>query len=94
MLILAALIALFPVIRVFGTALRPGDNLLNPSLDIIPKGATLDAFHHVLFETSLPNWLFNSLVITVGTAAHRPHPRGHVRLRVLALQVPGREAWA
>ena len=68
MLILFALFALFPVIRVFGTALRPGNNLLNPTLDIIPPGATLDAFHHVLFETSLPNWIVNSLVITTGTA--------------------------
>jgi arabinogalactan oligomer/maltooligosaccharide transport system permease protein len=67
-LIVAALIAVFPVIRVFGTALRPGNNLLNPTLEIIPKGATLDAFHHVLFETGLPNWLLNSLVITLGTA--------------------------
>lgn len=68
-LIVASLIALFPVVRVFGTALRPGNNLLNPTLEIIPKGATLDAFHHVLFETNLPNWLFNSLVITLGTAS-------------------------
>lgn len=67
-LIIAALVALFPVIRVFGTALRPGNNLLNPTLEIIPRGATLDAFHHVLFETNLPNWLFNSLAITMGTA--------------------------
>lgn len=67
-LIIAALVAVFPVVRVFGTALRPGNNLLNPTLEIIPKGATLDAFHHVLFETNLPNWLFNSLVITMGTA--------------------------
>ena len=67
-LIFAALVALFPVIRVFSTALRPGDNPLNTSLDIIPKGATLDAFHRVLFDSSLPNWLFNSLVVTLGTA--------------------------
>lgn len=67
-LIVAALIAVFPVIRVFGTALRPGNNLLNPTLEIIPRGATLDAFHHVLFETNLPNWLLNSLAITMGTA--------------------------
>lgn len=67
-LVIAALVAVFPVIRVFGTALRPGNNLLNPTLEIIPRGATLDAFHHVLFETNLPNWLLNSLAITVGTA--------------------------
>ena len=58
----------FPVIRVFSTALRPGQNVLNPSLDIIPEGATLDAFYRVLFETNLPNWLFNSLMVTLGTA--------------------------
>ncbi len=68
-LIIAALVAVFPVIRVFGTAMRPGNNLLNPTLEIIPRGATLDAFRHVLFETNLPNWLLNSLVITVGTAS-------------------------
>ena len=67
-LIIAALIAVFPVVRVFSTALRPNDNVLNRSLDIIPKGATLDAFHRVLFESSLPNWLFNSLAVTLGTA--------------------------
>jgi len=67
-LVIAALVAVFPVIRVFGTAMRPGNNLLNPTLEIIPRGATLDSFHHVLFETNLPNWLLNSLAITMGTA--------------------------
>ncbi len=68
-LILAALIAAFPVVRVFSTALRPGNNVLSTSLDIIPKGATLDAFNRVLFDSKLPNWLFNSLAVTLGTAA-------------------------
>lgn len=67
-LVIAALVAVFPVIRVFGTAMRPGNNLLNPTLEIIPRGATLDSFRHVLFETNLPNWLLNSLAITMGTA--------------------------
>jgi len=67
-LILAALIAAFPVVRVFSTALRPNNNILSTSLDIIPKGATLDAFNRVLFDTNLPNWLFNSLAVTIGTA--------------------------
>ena len=67
-LILAALIAVFPVLRVFSTALRPGNNVLSTSLEIIPKGATLDAFHRVLFDSSLPNWLFNSLAVTLGTS--------------------------
>lgn len=67
-LILASVIAVFPVIRVLGVALRPGDRLLDPDFSLIPPGATLEAFHHVLFETPLFQWLFNSLVITMGTA--------------------------
>jgi arabinogalactan oligomer/maltooligosaccharide transport system permease protein len=67
-LITASLIVIFPVIRVFSTSLRPGNNVLNPTLEIIPEGATLDAFYHVLFETNLLNWLFNSLIVTFGTA--------------------------
>lgn len=67
-LIIASVVVIFPVLRVFSTSLRPGDNILNPSLAIIPEGATLDAYSRVLFDTNLPNWLFNSLVVTVGTA--------------------------
>ncbi len=64
----ASIIAVFPIVRVLGVALRPGDRLLDPNFSIIPEGATLQAFEHVLFETSLLQWLFNSLVITLGTA--------------------------
>ena len=67
-LLLASLIAVFPIVRVFGTALRPGYNLLDPHFSIIPEGATLDAFRHVIFETGLLQWLANSLTITLGTA--------------------------
>ena len=67
-LFIAALIAVFPVIRVLGVALRPGDRLLDRNFSIIPEGATFDAFGRVLFDSSLPQWLFNSLIITVGTS--------------------------
>lgn len=67
-LMLAALIAVFPVLRVLSVALRPTDRLLSRNLDLIPEGATLASFGHVLFETDFPQWIFNSLVITVGTS--------------------------
>lgn len=67
-LIFATIVAVFPVVRVLGVALRPGDQLLDPNFSLIPAGATLEAFRHVLFDTELPQWLFNSLVITVGTS--------------------------
>jgi arabinogalactan oligomer/maltooligosaccharide transport system permease protein len=67
-LMLAALIAVFPVLRVLSVAVRPTDRLLSRDLNLIPEGATLESFRHVLFETDFPQWIFNSLVITVGTS--------------------------
>ncbi|MBI2763022.1 MAG: carbohydrate ABC transporter permease [Chloroflexi bacterium] len=67
-LILAALIAIFPVLRVIGVAMRPGNRLLDSEFSLIPPGATLESFRNVLFETDLPLWLFNSLVLTTGSA--------------------------
>jgi arabinogalactan oligomer/maltooligosaccharide transport system permease protein len=67
-LILASLIAAFPVVRVLSVALRPGDHLLEREFSLIPDGATWEAFGHVLTGTSFTQWLFNSLVITIGTS--------------------------
>ncbi len=68
LLAFAALVAAFPIVRVFGVALRPGNKLLDSNFSIIPEGATLQAFQHVLSDTDLPLWIFNSLVVTTGTA--------------------------
>lgn len=68
LLAFAALVAAFPIVRVFGVALRPGNKLLDSNFSIIPEGATLQAFQHVLTDTNLPLWIFNSLVVTTGTA--------------------------
>ena len=67
-LIVAALIAALPIVRVFSVALRPGDRLLEREFSLIPEGATLGAFRHVLFNTDFPQWIANSLAITIGTS--------------------------
>ena len=67
-LLVTALIAIVPVLRVFSVSVRPNNQLLNRELDILPEGATLASYGHVLFETDFPQWLFNSLIITVGTS--------------------------
>lgn len=67
-LIGAVIIAAFPILRVFSVAVRPGDRLLDTQFSLFPEGATLEAFRHVLTDTDLPLWLFNSLVVTTGTA--------------------------
>ena len=67
-LLLTAIIAIVPVLRVFSVSVRPNDQLLNRELDLLPEGATLASYGHVLFETDFPQWLFNSLLITIGTS--------------------------
>jgi arabinogalactan oligomer/maltooligosaccharide transport system permease protein len=67
-LIIASLIAAFPVLRVISVSLRPEDRLLERNFQLIPDGATLQAYVHVLTETDLPQWIFNSLIITIGTS--------------------------
>jgi arabinogalactan oligomer/maltooligosaccharide transport system permease protein len=68
LLIIAALVAALPVVRVFSVALRPGNRLLEREFRLIPEGATLDSFGHVLTGTAFPQWLYNSLIITIGTS--------------------------
>ena len=70
LLALAALIAFFPILRVFSVALRPGNKLMDRNFTLIPENASLDAFVNVLTDpdSDLTLWLFNSLVVTIGTA--------------------------
>ena len=67
-LILACIIAVYPVLRVLSVSLRPGDRLLSTSLQIIPDDATLQAYITVLTEKEFLVWVWNSLVITAATA--------------------------
>ncbi|RME71098.1 MAG: sugar ABC transporter permease [Chloroflexi bacterium] len=67
-LILACVIAVYPVLRVVSVSLRPGDRLLSTSLAIIPPDATLDNYLTVLLEKDFLLWVWNSLLVTVATA--------------------------
>jgi arabinogalactan oligomer/maltooligosaccharide transport system permease protein len=68
LLIACCVIAVYPVLRVLSVSLRPGDRLLSTSLAIIPDDATLEAYRRVLVEKDFLLWLWNSIVITGGTA--------------------------
>ncbi len=64
-LILVALVTLYPVLLVIGTSLRPGDQLYSTSLRLIPEGASLHAYHAILFEKPFLLWLKNSLIVSL-----------------------------
>ena len=64
-LVVFALIAVYPVSRILTISLRPGDRLLSKSLAVIPDDATLDNYRELLWETPFLQWLFNSLVVSL-----------------------------
>lgn len=72
-LVVILLIVLFPVIWVVSLAIDPRNILRPTSLNIIPEGASLDAFRRVLTEPLPNNVMFwtafkNSLLVSLGTS--------------------------
>lgn len=74
-LIIACIIAVYPVLRVITISLRPNDTLLTTSLRIIPENATLDNYREVLFGDAAKNrksdfflWVWNSFSIVALTS--------------------------
>jgi len=64
-LILLAIIVLYPVMWVLGSAFNPINSISRSS--VIPEGATLDNFRHLLQETRYTLWFRNTLYVAVMT---------------------------
>ncbi len=67
-LIMACIIAIFPILRILAVSLRPGDRLMSTELAIIPPDATLESYRIILFDKPFLSWVWNSLAITIATA--------------------------
>lgn len=66
-LISYCVLSVYPLLRIFSVSLRPGNRLLSTDLSIIPANATLENFR-LVFDQGLLQWIWNSLIITVGTS--------------------------
>ncbi len=64
-LLLFVAISIFPILRVFTISLRPGDNLLNTSLRIIPEDASWANYVQLFTEKPFLTWIRNSLLVTL-----------------------------
>jgi arabinogalactan oligomer / maltooligosaccharide transport system permease protein len=62
---LFSLFAAYPILRVVGISLRPGDRLLTKSLAIIPSDATLSTYAKLFMEEPFLLWMGNSIVVSV-----------------------------
>lgn len=59
-----ALIAIFPIWQVVNISLRPGDQLLSTSLELIPAHATLVNYANLFTERAFLQWLGNSAYVS------------------------------
>ncbi len=67
-LILACVVSIYPLLRIFSVSLRPGDRLISTDLALIPKGANFASYVNVMKQTYFLRWLWNSMVITAATS--------------------------
>jgi len=59
-----AVIAIFPIWQVVNISLRPGNQLLSTTLEILPSGATFENFVMLFTERDFLRWMWNSAVIS------------------------------
>lgn len=64
-LIIFAIIAVYPVLQVVTISLRPSDKLLSTSLEIIPENATLKSYVGLFTDQPFLLWLRNSTFIAL-----------------------------
>jgi arabinogalactan oligomer / maltooligosaccharide transport system permease protein len=64
-LILFAIIAVYPVLQIVTISLRPSDKLLSTSLEVIPDGATLRSYISLFADRPFLVWVRNSALISL-----------------------------
>lgn len=65
-LLLAVFIALFPVVWVFLSSIKPKTSIQSSEIKFFDH-PTLENYRHVLFDTSFPTWFLNSVVVAAFT---------------------------
>ena len=64
-LILFALIAIYPVLQIVTISLRPSDKLLSTSLELVPEHATLRSYVSLFTERPFLLWMRNSALVSL-----------------------------
>lgn len=68
-LVLFALYSLFPVVWTFITSIKPESQAVAYPPRLLPETVTLDNYIHVITQTPVPRYMWNSLVVAAGTVA-------------------------
>ena len=63
------IVLLFPFYWMALTSLKPNDELIDMSSPWWVTNPTLEHFHHLLFETDYPSWMWNTMMVAVSATA-------------------------
>ena len=88
----AALVCIYPLLRIFSVSLRPGDKLFSTDLSLIPDNATFVAYASLLKDTMFLRWLWNSLLITLATSFIGVSLASTAAHALSRFRVPGKKA--
>ncbi len=64
----ASMVSVFPLLRILGVSVRPGDKIFSTEFELLPAEPTLSNYVEVVTSTNFFVWLLNSLIITGLTA--------------------------
>ena len=86
-LIVASLIAIFPIAWVVLSSFKPGVWVQSSELSLV-KEPTLENYRYVLTETNFPTWFLNSVIVGGLHDGDRGLHLGHDRVRAVPVQLP------
>ncbi|MEA3286206.1 MAG: sugar ABC transporter permease [Candidatus Marinimicrobia bacterium] len=92
LLLVAVAWSIYPILRVITISIRPGDNLLNESLSIIPDDWTFDNYIRIFTEHPLGTWIWNSILVTVTVVITGVALASTAGYALSRFRFPGREA--
>jgi len=64
-LLVFSVVALFPIWQVVNISLRPGNQLLSTTLELLPTGATLESYVKLFTERDFLLWMRNSAIVAL-----------------------------
>ncbi|MCF6237261.1 MAG: sugar ABC transporter permease [Candidatus Marinimicrobia bacterium] len=92
LLLVAVAWSIYPILRVITISIRPGDNLLNESLALIPDDWTFDNYVTIFTDHPLGTWIWNSILVTVTVVITGVALASTAGYALSRFRFPGREA--
>ncbi|MCF7904025.1 MAG: sugar ABC transporter permease, partial [Candidatus Marinimicrobia bacterium] len=92
LLLMAVAWSIYPILRVITISIRPGDNLLNESLTVIPDDWTFENYIRIFTDHPMLKWIWNSILVTITVVITGVALASTAGYALSRFRFPGREA--